>query len=156
MGGIYGDKKESLTRFIRNYHRLDESIKKPLVIENDDTNYSLKDCLFIHEHTGLPVLFDVLHHKLNNNGEALAQVFPQFLRTWGENDGLPMVDYSSQWPGKRPGSHAASVHIAPFREFLEASRPFDFDIMLEIKDKEKSALLALEVLKNDPRFNKLS
>ena len=34
----------------------------------------------------------------------------------------------------------------------ELSKPHDFDIMLEIKDKEKSALKALDILKNDFRF----
>jgi hypothetical protein len=39
-----------------------------------------------------------------------------------------------------------------FDDFIIASRSTDFDLMLEIKDKEKSALKAIEALKTDSRF----
>jgi UV DNA damage endonuclease len=39
-----------------------------------------------------------------------------------------------------------------FRRFLEESRPYDFDLMLEVKDKERSALRALELARGDPRL----
>ncbi len=67
-------------------------------------------------------------------------------------DGIPMVDYSTQHPGRRAGAHAEGIDPVDFRSFLDASRPFDFDIMLEIKDKEKSALTALSIARNDRRL----
>ena len=63
-----------------------------------------------------------------------------------------MVDYSSQEPGKRVGAHAGHIVAEDFRQFLKETRPVDFDIMLEIKDKEKSALAALALARNDPRL----
>jgi len=39
-----------------------------------------------------------------------------------------------------------------FRQFLKETLPADFDIMLEIKDKEKSALAALWIARDDPRL----
>jgi len=35
---------------------------------------------------------------------------------------------------------------------LDKSKPYDFDIMLEIKDKEMSALKAIEIASQDNRF----
>ncbi|KYC45940.1 MAG: putative UV damage endonuclease [Candidatus Methanofastidiosum methylothiophilum] len=69
-------------------------------------------------------------------------------KTWKTQDGILMTDYSSQAPNERFGKHAASVDVDNFREFLKETRDHDFDIMLEIKDKEKSALKAIEVVKN--------
>jgi UV DNA damage endonuclease len=72
--------------------------------------------------------------------------------TWKAKDGLPMVDYSLQKPGARKGTHADSIEPAGFQTFLNDTRPYDFDIMLEIKDKEKSAGKAMAAAKDDPRF----
>jgi UV DNA damage endonuclease len=60
--------------------------------------------------------------------------------TWRKKDGVAIADYSSQDPTKRKGAHAATVDLVDFRLFLSAASGFDFDIMCEIKDKEKSAL----------------
>jgi UV DNA damage endonuclease len=63
-----------------------------------------------------------------------------------------MVDYSSQQEGKRPGAHAEHIGIVDFKRFLKETRPLDLDIMLEIKDKETSALAALSAARDDPRL----
>jgi UV DNA damage endonuclease len=50
------------------------------------------------------------------------------------------------------GAHALNIVAEDFRQFLRETRPADFDIMLEIKDKEKSALAALGIAQDDPRL----
>jgi len=151
VGGVYGDKATSIqrfiNRFINRFDALDDCIQRRLVIENDDRLYTLQDCLEIHADTGIPVLFDVYHHEFNNTGETVREAFDLFTKTWTAKDGVPMVDYSSQQPGARSGKHAESIDIAHFTRFIEATNEFDFDIMLEIKDKETSALKAVDVLK---------
>lgn len=147
VGGVYGEKAKSVQRFITRFRTLDERIRRRLVIENDDKLYGLQDCLQIHAETGIPVLFDVYHHEHNNSGETVREAFDLFTKTWIKKDGIPMVDYSSQQPGERKGKHAESIDLDHFKQFIKETEDFDFDIMLEIKDKERSALKALEVLK---------
>jgi UV DNA damage endonuclease len=142
VGGVYGDKPASLVRFCRRFEKLDRSIRRRLVVENDDRLYSVADCLEISRHTGVPVLFDSFHHQLNNRGEDPAAALAMAAATWRKKDGPLMVDYSSQKKGGRAGSHAESIDLGHFSRFIAASAGLDFDIMLEIKDKEKSALRA--------------
>lgn len=147
VGGVYGNKQEAMKRFVESYNSLDKQIKKRLVIENDDNLYSLRDCLQIHEQVGIPVLFDYYHHQLLNNGETARVAMEQAFATWKTNrDGVPMVDYSSAKPGGLRGAHADEIDLADFKRFLSVSRGLEFDLMLEIKDKEKSALKALKLL----------
>jgi len=148
VGGIYGDKAKSMQRFIERFAKLDERIRRRLVIENDDRLYTLRDCLRIHEETGIPVLFDVFHHEVNSSGESLHEAMKMVTRTWGTRDGVPMVDYSSQEPGERARKHAETIDLAHFQRFVEATRDaqVDCDLMLEIKDKERSAVKALDLL----------
>jgi UV DNA damage endonuclease len=141
-GGVYGDKGKSLDRFCRRFEKLDQRVRRRLVVENDDRQYSLADCLAIHRRTGIPVLFDSFHHQLNSNGEGMAAALNLAAATWGKKDGRPMVDYSSQKKGERRGSHSEGIDLVDFAAFIKAAGSLDFDIMLEIKDKEKSALLA--------------
>lgn len=150
IGGIYGDKRASIDRFIGNYRELPHEIKRHLVIENDDMSYSLRDCLEINEKTGIPVVFDVFHHSILNNGESIKEALEMASTTWRENDGPMMVDYSSQDRGKKIGTHCEEIDINDFQVFLGVllEAGIDCDIMLEIRNKEKSALIAAAFLKN--------
>jgi UV DNA damage endonuclease len=141
-----------MDRFTEKYELLDPIIRNRLVIENDERLYTIKDCLALHERTGIPVIADSFHHALHNNGEQFADLMEPVTATWKAHDGIPMVDYSSQEPGKRTGAHAEHIVPEDFRQFLHETRRADFDIMLEIKDKEKSALAALDIASNDPRL----
>lgn len=152
VGGVYGDRPASMARFICRYRQLPESIRRRLVIENDDRQYGLSDCLRLHAATGIPVLFDVFHHRLLHAGEETGQALAAAAATWGPEDGLPMCDYSSQKPGARPGTHTESIDCDDFQAFLAGSLPHDFDLMLEIKDKERSAGYALSMAAGDPRL----
>lgn len=163
VGGVYGNKLEARDRFVKTYNNDsklvddEDSIKRRLVIENDDRLYSLKDCLQINQQTGIPIVFDSFHHECYSNGElSLLQIaLQEAMLTWkSREDGLPIVDYSSQDTrnkgdnkSNRKGKHAETIDTILFKKFLKKTEGLDFDIMLEIKDKEKSALKALGVVR---------
>ena len=152
LGGVYGDKEKSLHRFISRYDNLQTNIRNRLIIENDDKSYSLKDCLKIADKTQIPVVFDVYHHECLNNGESVKQVFEIFTKAWRKEDGLPIIHYSSEHSVKGKLSHADHIDLDHFRFFLNKTKDYDFEIMLEIKDKEESALQAVKLLIHDPRL----
>ena len=145
VGGVYGDREASLGRFIARYKRLPAKVKRRLVVENDERSYGLADCLAVNAACGVPVVFDTLHHSTNNRGEKTRKAVSLACATWGEKDGSPMVDYSSQSKGSRPGAHAYALDPDDFRSFLAASRGLDLDIMLEVKNKERSTLEAISI-----------
>lgn len=156
VGGVYKDKPRSLERFKLVFFELDHKLQQRLVIENDDRNYTLSDCLELNKDLKIPILFDFFHHRLNSSGEKLTDALKKISKTWRASDGLPMVDYSSQNPNLNTGSHALTLDVKDFKSYISASQPFDFDVMLEIKDKEKSAKTAVRILNNDKRFVKLN
>lgn len=146
VGGVYGDKNTAIERFITNYYRLAKRIRDRLVIENDDHLYSVKDCLAISKETKCPVIFDNLHHQYLNNGEAMREALELCAKTWHKKDGIAMVDYSSQQKNARRGAHAIHLNRVHFKQFIEKTHGLHFDIMLEIKDKETSALKAKRII----------
>jgi UV DNA damage endonuclease len=155
VGGAYGDKEKSMERFITRFGMLDDSIIRRLVIENDDKLYNLNDCLKINAETKIPILLDIFHHKLNNSTTYTPEdSFKCCTKTWNEKrDGIPMVDYSSQEPNRSPRQHTETINIEDFDLFLKQTQQFDFDVMLEIKDKEKSAIKAITLAIKDWRVH---
>jgi UV DNA damage endonuclease len=118
-GGVYGDKAASMERFARYASRLPQAVRRRLVLENDETSYSLADVLSISTRTGLPVVFDVFHHVWNPSfdGEPLVKLIERAGNTWQPSDGRQKLHYSDQWAGKPPGSHATSIDIDAFSHF---------------------------------------
>jgi UV DNA damage endonuclease len=153
VGGVYDNKQQSTVRFVERFPKLDNSIRRRLVVENDDRLYSLNDCIEINNKVGVPVLFDVFHHSINGMGANVNQAIKLSSRTWNQKrDGILMVDYSSRNVNGTSRQHIESLDVEDFKKFLVDSEPFDFDVMLEIKDKEKSALKAVESAKLDIRL----
>ena len=66
VGGIYGDRRAACERFVQAYFALPEPARRRLVLENDDTRFGVADTLWIHERTGIRLVFDNLHHRLHN------------------------------------------------------------------------------------------
>jgi len=157
VGGVYADREDSMSRFVETYRTLDPRIRHRLVIENDDGRYTAADCLAVSDECGVPVVLDVFHHAVFGDGRPLGPVLDEVASTWTPPDGLPMVDYSSQAPGRRRGVHAAALDDADFGRFLLESAGRDVDLMLEIKDKEASALraVALALAARDPRLRRV-
>lgn len=146
VGGVYGNKNLSIERFLKRYDKLPQFIKERLCIENDDKFYSVLDVIKISNKTGIPIIFDYFHYRCLNSGENIKDFFKDVVISWKEIDGVPMVDYSSQEKGAKKGTHSTKIDLKDFEEFIKITRPYDFDIMLEIKDKEKSALKARDLL----------
>lgn len=133
---------------MERFSKLDNSTCRRLVVENDDRLYNLNDCIEISNKVGVPILFDVFHHSVNGTGASVNQAIQLSSQTWNKKrDGIPMIDYSSRNMNGTSRQHADSIDVEDFKRFLLEAEPFDFDIMLEIKDKEKSAVKAVMAAK---------
>ena len=153
VGGVYGNKPEAVKYFIKNYYKLSESAKERLVIENDDKSYTISDVLEISEQTGIPVVFDNLHHEINKRD--LEDGYSQYYwiskaeNTWKTADGNQKIHYSQQNKSKKAGSHSDTILINEFIDFYKKLQKDKPDIMLEVKDKNISALKCVNILSKE-------
>ncbi|WP_216690166.1 UV DNA damage repair endonuclease UvsE [Hymenobacter siberiensis] len=148
VGGLYGERELAISRFAAVHAALPPAVKARVVVENDDRLFSLRDCLALHQLTGVPILFDNFHHECLNHGEPMAEALRLAAATWHPTaDGVPLMDYSSQALGERKGKHTNDLVDEQFCEFLTHLHGLDFDLMLEIKNKEASALRAVAILR---------
>lgn len=142
VGGVYDNKEMAIQRFIENFSYLDSSVKKRIVIENDERNYNVVDVLRIAETLDIPVVFDNLHHAIHMPQQQKTQHEWIDLcgQTWGECDGNQKIHYSQQNIDKKPGAHSTTIAIESFMTFYEKLKDNNIDIMLEVKDKNLSAI----------------
>jgi len=157
VGGVYHDKKQAINRFVTNYHKLNDSVKQRLVIENDDRSYNICDVLEIGMKLHVPVIFDNLHNSINpcENSQSDLYWINECKGTWEKKDGNQKIHYSQQNPLKRIGSHSSSIRINEFIDFYENLGRKDLDIMLEVKDKNLSAVKCINCTSTDKRIRAL-
>ena len=151
IGGVYKDKEQAMNRFITNYDKLDIKVKRKLVIENDDKSYNVSDVLKLSKIINVPVIFDNLHNKLNPSAEEDDEFYwiEECKKTWKEKDGYQKIHYSQQNPLKNPGSHSNTIIIDEFIDFYKNLNRKDIDIMLEVKDKNLSAVKCINCTSTD-------
>jgi UV DNA damage endonuclease len=139
--GVYGDKQSAMDRFIQNFQRLSLSVQKRLTVENDDkaSMYSVKDLMYIHKNTGIPIVFDYHHHQFCTGGLSEEEAVKLAATTWPK--GIKQeVHYSESKalhennPKEKPQAHSSYINALPNTYGL------DLDIMVEAKAKELAIL----------------
>ncbi len=167
VGGVYDDLETSRERFVRRYEELPELARRRLVLENDESSFSISDTYWIHRRTGIRLVLDTLHScNCGWDEMPLPEALALALNTWPA-DQTPKIHFSSprtelrmmtrrDSEGNRrqvplpPRWTQHSDYINPFEfiRFLEDARGLrPFDVMLEAKAKD----LALLRLRGDVR-----
>lgn len=157
IGGVYNDKKQAMERFISNYSLLDNKVKERLVIENDDKSYNINEVLEIGKKLNIPVIFDNLHNEINSYDKEKSDKYwiSKCKETWKEKDGYQKIHYSQQNALKKLGSHSNTIRLNEFIRFYESLDREDIDIMLEVKDKNLSAVKCINAITLDNKIKRL-
>lgn len=140
VGGIYGDKSAAMQRFIDNFRLLTSSLSKRLTIENDDKSYTIEDVLMASEALSIPAIFDNLHNEINPSLIDLKNILRLVNKTYIKEKGPMLLHYSQQDNEKKTGSHSSTIDTAVLYEYLKSIGAYDFDIILEVKDKDLSVI----------------
>lgn len=150
IGGAYGNKKEALQRFGRNYIKLNQNIKNRLVIENDDKIFNIEEVLGLGVNLNIPVIYDNLHNFINPaNANSDAYWVKEVSKTWKNEDGRQKIHYSQQDRDKKPGSHSSTINIREFLKFYQDVYGDEIDIMLEVKDKNLSTIKCINAVEKN-------
>lgn len=145
-GGIYKNKDKTIDRWCDNYEKMPDNIKKRLVLENCEKNFSIEDCLKVSEKVNVPIVFDTHHYNCykklhpDEKFEEPEYYIPKILETWNRRNIKVKFHVSEQGAG-RIGHHSDYVEILP-EYLLEIPEKYGqpIDIMIEAKMKEKSIM----------------
>ena len=139
--GVYGDKQSAMDRFIQNFKRLSPSVRNRLTLENDDkaTMYSVLDLMYIHKHTGIPIVFDYHHHHFCTGGLTEEEALKLAVTTWP--DGItPEVHYSESKALHEGNDKLKLQAHSDYIKQLPNTYGIDVDVMVEAKAKELAIL----------------
>ncbi len=138
---VFG-KDNSIKRFINNFNKLPEYLKKCIVIENDDKIFNVNDVLKISEVINVPVVLDYHHYNCNKSTIDIEKIF----NTWNIT---PKIHFSSPKNKKEFRSHNDYINSDDFINFIESIKKYntDVDIMLEAKMKDDALFRLVRELK---------
>ena len=143
-GGTYGDKEKTKARWCKQYKELPENVRRRLVLENCEKNFSIEDCLDISKQVNIPVVFDTHHfdcYKLLHKDEKFedpAYYIPKILETWERRNIKPKFHVSEQGSGKI-GHHSDFIEVIPdYLLEIPGKYNVEIDIMIEAKMKEQA------------------
>ena len=148
VGGAYGDRDAAKARAVQAAKRLSEPALTRLTLEHDDTIFDLDDTLEVADTLGLPVVFDIHHHRCLHRRPAwrddLSELLARAFASWG--DRVPKAHVSSaRAPAEK--AHADLVDDGDLdlalEVFADVGGDTPIDLMLEAKAKEAAVLRQL-------------
>lgn len=149
VGGLYGNKAQSIDRFVKNFDLLPQYIKDRIILENDDKVYTAADVLGICQKLDIPMVLDVHHDLCNGGSTGLRELIEDIFNTWNGQALVPKVHISSPKSEKNFRSHADYIDHEFFLDFLKAAKRAgrDFDVMIEAKNKDIALFRLMDDLK---------
>lgn len=136
VGGSYGDKKETMKRFISTVKE-NPWLRERLAVENDERFYNAEEVLWICERLDLPMVFDHYHHVLNPSNLETTKI----VDSWKTS--IPEFHLSSA--SERFGEHGDWVKLEDLLALEELFSGERMDVIVEAKKKEKAIEKLIEV-----------
>lgn len=149
VGGAYEDKEKALEQFIHNWAFVPQRLQRMIILENDDTTFTLEDTLYLCEKLQVPLVFDYHHHLANFANERWQDHWERILGTW-QHSPLPLkMHISSPRDEKDFRAHADYIDVPMFLDFLnEIKGTVDrIDCMIEAKQKDEALFRLMEELR---------
>ena len=138
-GGAYGDKPTALSQLEKAIKRLPKRIHSKLTLENDDRIYTPEDLLPLCNRTGIPLCYDVHHHRCLPDSLTIEEATSAAIATWGGRE--PHFHLSSPllaWSKK--GNHRPHRDYINIRDFPACWMDKTLTIDVEAKAKEQAVM----------------
>jgi UV DNA damage endonuclease len=149
VGGNYKETENSLERFVENWMEIPRPIQQMIMLENDDTSFTLEDTLYLCEKLDIPLVFDYHHHLAHHQNENWEIHWNRVVDTWRHSP-LPIkMHISSPKSDKAFRHHSDYVDIDMFFNFLsviKGSIP-QLDCMIEAKMKDEALFKLMDDVK---------
>lgn len=133
MGGGYGDKPAAIERFARNLDRLSERVRNYLTVENDDRTYTPAELLSLCRKEGVPLVYDVHHHRCNPDALSIGEATAAALSTWNREPLFHISSPRDGWSEPNPQSHHDYINV---RDFPDEWDSLSITVEVEAKAKE--------------------
>lgn len=149
VGGNYKDTDKSLERFIEHWMVVPQQIQKMIMLENDDTSFTLENTLYLCEKLDIPLIFDYHHHLAHHQNPDWEVHWNRVVETWKDSP-LPIkMHISSPKSEKAFRHHADYIDIEMFFEFLKVIKGSipQIDCMIEAKRKDDALFRLMAEIK---------
>ncbi len=143
-GGVYGDKRRTLARLAGEIERLPEAVRSRLTLENDDRSYTPSDLLPLCRALGVPLVYDVHHHRCLPDALSVEKATDRVLSTWNREPLFHLSSPLNGWKGKHPFKHHDDIDI---NDFPECWRSLDVTVEIEAKAKEVAILKLMKEMR---------
>lgn len=132
-GGVYGDKPAALARLAVAIGRLPPMVRSRLTLENDDRSYTPRDLLPVCQATGVPLVYDVHHHRCLPDGLSVEEATAAAQATWNREPLFHLSSPKNGWGTGDPKPHHDYIDPA---DFPACWHGFDLTVEVEAKAKE--------------------
>ena len=149
VGGMTDGKTAALARLERNMERLSSDARSRLALENDDRLFTVRDLLPLCRRTGVPLVYDIHHHRCNPDGLDVDAATDLATRTWRGRE--PWMHISTprdgtDAPNPRPHADYIDPHDVPSTWLTR-----DMTVDVEAKAKDDAIVRLREALRDLPR-----
>jgi UV DNA damage endonuclease len=146
-GGAAGGIEAAVERLERGLELLSPRVRERLAFENDDRSFTPQSLLPLCQRSGVPLVYDVHHHRCLPDALSIEDATDLAGNTWGDREQYAHLSSpKGGWNGPNTRAHADYIDPADFPDTWR-DRTMTIDVEAKAKDR---AVLQARALPNQP------
>jgi UV DNA damage endonuclease len=143
-GGAAGGVEAAIDRLARGLELVSPRVRERLAFENDDRSFTPRSLLPLCQRSGVPLVYDVHHHRCLADGLTIEEATELAADTWnGREQYAHLSSPRGGWQGPNTRAHADYIDPA---DFPDVWRGRNMTVDVEAKAKERAVLAIKEKL----------